>query len=180
MNKSLIPQDDKKISFIFQGKTFNFDFAKTDLIKQVADAYILEGEAESFLANFKKLKEAVEAVDKITRNHLLETFQSNFQERTGSITSEKIILSISETGSKYYIDQANIDQVPKEMYKTKVTHSVETKEVEKFMKEKGNLPLGINKSQNRNLSVTIRERKNILLDLQDLVALEEKKEAENE
>jgi hypothetical protein len=167
MSKDLQEVIDNTISFTFQGETYVFDSSKVKLIDKVADDYVLNGTTEEFLLAFKRLKEVVEQVDIITRQELLRAFKEATSERTGSVTSEKTTISISETGTKYSMDYDKVDEVPSNMYKVKTTYSIDTKEVEKHLKEHGSLPLGIHRVANRNLSVSIRERKNMLLDAQE-------------
>lgn len=161
--------DDNKMSLTFNGKTYSFNFNKQDLIQKIAESYVLDGEADGFITNFKKLKDAITEVEAKIKTHILDTFKNNFHERTGSISTNNSTVIISETGSKYYLDESRIEDISSELYKVKTTYSVDTKAVEKHQKEQGNLPYGIIKNENRNVAVSIRERKNMLIDVTEII-----------
>lgn len=169
MDNKNVTTTNKQISFTANGKTFNFNFDSIKLISKIAEDYVLDGESEKFILNFKKLKEAIDFVDKEIRDFTKLIFQEVTGEKTGSIASSKLIMSIIETGAKYYIDEAVLKDIDEKFYTKKVTYSIDSKEVEKHLKDTGSLPIGINKNNKRNTSLTIKERKNMLIDIDNLI-----------
>ena len=121
------------------------------------DKMLLTPEGEEVLVKFKTIESQVEEAGKQIRAKIEETAKGldpNFK----TITGDKIRVSFVERGAKYVIDESQIKSVPKEFYETKVSYSVKTADVDKFLKKTGGLPLGINAPE-RIKSLTIADKK---------------------
>lgn len=75
-----------------------------------------------------------------------------------SVMGDHITAVYAEYGPKYRLAEDQISQVPKEMYKKKVSYSVNSKEVDKWSEEHdGQLPLGIDEVD-RKASLSLRRK----------------------
>ena len=72
-----------------------------------------------------------------------------------SIQADKIKVYYRAYGAKYYIDEAQINLAPKELYavETKTMYKIDTKAVDKWTDEHGGAPTGI-KEVTRTKSIT--------------------------
>lgn len=118
----------------------------------------LRPEAEEELIAIHEAREQVEELYKEAKEKLKEEAlkkNPNFS----SIESDKVKVYYRAFGSQYRVDEANLDKIPEGIAKKKVSYSVDTKELNKFVKEKGKLPVGI-KTVERNKQITFKPKKN--------------------
>ena len=122
----------------------NIDIDQLSELVATADGIFLSARAEKTLLKLLEIQKQVEDAIIEAKKKLEETalkINPNLQ----SIQADKVKVWYRAYGSRYLIDESNLQNVPLEMYETKVVtkYSVKAKEVEKFANEKGNLPLGI-------------------------------------
>lgn len=100
-------------------------------------------EAEDALMKLLELQHTVDAAIVEAKKQIENTalaYDPNFT----SVQSDKIKVGYRVFGAKYSIDPAYLEKLPAELYKTKVSHSADTTAIDRFIAEKGALPLGIN------------------------------------
>lgn len=117
----------------------------TDELKKLAaegKTIFLKPEGEEALLKLLELREAIEAaIDEAKK--ILEAEALKLDPEFKSIQSDNVRVYYRTYGTKYKLDESKIASIPANLYTTKVSYSVNTKEVEAFAKEKGGLPDGI-------------------------------------
>lgn len=104
---------------------------------------ITSPEAESALMKLLELQHLVDIAITDAKSQIEKTaleYDPNFT----SVQSDKVKVGYRVFGAKYSIDPALLEKLPAELYKTKVSHAADTVAIDKFVAEKGSLPLGIN------------------------------------
>ena len=72
-----------------------------------------------------------------------------------SVQGDKVKAGYRFYGAVYKLDEAHLKDLPVEFYKTKVTHSPETKAIDEYLKTNKQLPLGINAAE-RSKTLSLR------------------------
>ena len=109
-----------------------------------ADEIFLTAAGEKTLVKLLAIQDQIE--DAITQAKAkLEAAALKTDPNFSSIQSDKIKVYYRAFGSKYYIDESNINLAPKEFYTTqsKVTYKIDTKALEKAIDASGKIPAGI-------------------------------------
>ena len=109
-----------------------------------ADKIMIGPEGEKVLLKLLELEvQIAQAIQ--DANAKLETAALAKNPDFKSIQADKIKVYYRTYIPRFYIDEANVGMVPKELYTTqsKVTYSLDTKAIEKFIDEKKALPAGI-------------------------------------
>lgn len=102
----------------------------------------LRPDAENALVALLSLRDKVEEAISNAK-HILEEEGLKQNPNFSSIRSDKVRVFYRVFGAKYTVDDTHIADLPTALYKQKMTYSVNTKELEKFVEETGALPLGI-------------------------------------
>lgn len=126
-----------------------------------ADAIFLSADGEQVLIDLLKIQEQVDAA--ITEAKAkLEAAALQKNPNFSSIQGDKIKVYYRAYGSKYYIDEANINFVPKELYtvESKITYKIDTKGLEKEIEKTGKVPAGIIEvDRKKTLTFTLKKGK---------------------
>lgn len=135
------------------------DLEKIKKVSAEADKILIDPKAEEELVELLKLQEAInEAVDKaklIIEEEALK-LNKNFQ----SVQADKLKVYYRAYGSRYYIDEKNMHLAPKELYEVeeKINYKIDTKAVEKWVKEHGGMPTGITEvERKKSISMTLKK-----------------------
>lgn len=126
-----------------------------------ADKIFLAPEGEQVLVQLLEIQGQVEAAIEATEAKLEEAalkLSPNFN----SIQADRIKVYYRAYGSKYYLDEANINLAPKELYtaESKVTYKVDADAVDKWVEEHGAMPTGINEvERKKSLKFTLKKTK---------------------
>lgn len=130
----------------------------SNLVKD-GDKILFTPEGEKVLVTFKKIQALVEEADKEIRHKIestAKTLDKNFKTISGDIVSATLV----ERGEKYYVDESLLEKMDKTFYEKRVEYKPVTKEIDKFRKAKGALPLGINEpSRTASLTITVKKEK---------------------
>lgn len=132
----------------------------THLVKK-ADDIFLAPDGEQVLIDLLTIQAQVEAAIDEAKAKLEQTalkVDPNFT----SIQADKIKVYYRAFGSKYYIDENNINLAPKEFYtvESKVTYKIDTKALEKSIDQTGKLPGGIIEvDRKKAISFTLKKDK---------------------
>jgi len=111
------------------------------LITEGKDIF-LKSEGEEALLKLLDLQEAIEgAIDEAKR--VLEAEALKLDPQFKSIQSDNVRVYYRTYGSRYKLDESKVATLPANLYTTRTSYTVNTKEVEAFAKEKGGLPDGI-------------------------------------
>lgn len=124
------------------------------LRKKGAEIFITP-EAENGLLKLLEMKDEIEeAISETKKNIEKEALKRN--KNFSSIRGDKVKIQYRAFGQRFFIDESKLDQVPKEVYdkQVKTYFKIKTKEIEKFVKERGNLPIGVNEID-RKKSISI-------------------------
>lgn len=117
----------------------------TDKIAQLESkgtSILISQDGEKVLAELLEIQETIEeAISGVKQS--LEEAALEIDPNFSSIQGELVKVSYRAYGSKYKIDQSQIKNLSEELYTTKVLYSPNSKEIDKFYKEKGALPLGV-------------------------------------
>lgn len=133
------------------------DLSKLENIVANADKMLLNPDGEKVLLQLLEIESQVEDAVKQARAKIEETalkIDPNFT----TIVGDNVRISYVARGAKYFLDEKNINDVPKELYEIKTSFSVNSDAVDKFIKKTGGLPLGINAPE-RTKSLTITAKK---------------------
>lgn len=77
-----------------------------------------------------------------------------------SIKGEKVKIMFREYGGRFTYDATRLDDIPKTLYKPKVSIALDAKAIEKWTEEHGGLPLGILEAQrSKTLSISLKKEK---------------------
>lgn len=121
--------------------------------------------AEKALLKLLDLKDEIDRAIK-EAGRVIEEKALEINPNFASIRSDSIVVLYREYGNKYGIDESRINEIPKDFYKIKVSYSPESKSIEKFAKENGNLPDGI-KTLDRKKSLSITRAKKDHYDIEN-------------
>lgn len=120
------------------------DIEKLKELTVKADEIFLSAAGEQVLIDLLTIQGQVEAaIDEAKAK--LEAAALKVNPNFSSIQADKIKVYYRSFGSKYYIDEANINLAPKEFYtvESKVTYKIDTKALEKAIDASGKVPAGI-------------------------------------
>lgn len=115
---------------------------KLEELVQNADKIFLTPEGEKTLEGLLAIQKQVEAAIEEAKSRL-EAAALKINPNFSSIQADKIKVYYREYGSKYYIDETQKDLVPDGLISQKVSYSVDSKAVEKWVDDKGTMPTGI-------------------------------------
>ena len=128
-----------------------------------ADKIFLTPEGEKTLVKLLKLQEQIE--NAITEAETrLEATALKLNPDFNSIQADKIKVYYRAYGSKYYLDEMQIDLTPKELYgaKVKTVYTIDTKAVEKWTNEHKGMPVGIKEvERKKSLKFSLKEKPEI-------------------
>lgn len=120
------------------------DIEKLADLKADADKIFLSADGENVLVQLLEIQEQVEAA--ITAAELkLEEAGLKLSPDFSSIQGDRVKVYYRAYGSKYYVDEPNINLAPKELYsvESKVTYKIDGDAVDKWTEEHGGMPTGI-------------------------------------
>lgn len=120
------------------------DIEKLAKLKAEADKIFLSPEGEDVLVQLLEIQEQVE--EAITAAELkLEQAGLKLNPNFNSIQGDRVKVYYRAYGSKYYMDEQNVGQAPKELYtvESKVTYKIDADLVDKWTDEHGGMPTGI-------------------------------------
>jgi len=118
------------------------DLEQLDKLVVDADQIFLTADGEKVLLKLleiqKQVEDAIESAEK-----KLEEAGLKIDPNFSSIQSNKIKVYYRFFGSRYKVDQALADQLPKNLYKVMTKYNAIPEEIEKYAEENKGLPLGI-------------------------------------
>lgn len=131
------------------------DIEKLAKITAKADEIFLTPAGEQVLIDLLKIQDQVNAAIGEAKQKL-EATALKVNPNFSSIQADKIKVYYRAYGSKFYIDEAQINMAPKELYEieSKVNYKIDTKAVEKWADAHGGMPTGI-KEVERSKSISI-------------------------
>ncbi len=124
------------------------------LLVQEGKDIVFTADAEKALLQLLEL-EALIAKAKANAKAMIEETALAYNPNFTSVQGDKVKVGYRVFGSKYLIDDANIDQLPAKFYKTRVTHSPDAKMIDDYLKNQKALPLGIRDAE-RAKQITIK------------------------
>lgn len=134
------------------------EIEKLDNLVQKADQILIKPEAEKVLIQLLNIQEQVEVAIKEAKKRIEEAalkINPNFK----SVKSDNLKVYYRQYGQKYTIDASRINEIPKELYKSKVTYTTVSKAIDEWVDQHGGLPLGINEAEReKSLTFSIREK----------------------
>lgn len=122
----------------------------TDKIAELAkegEDIVMTSEAEGALVELLELEKGIKkAIDKVKHNIAKKAEKLN--PNISSIKSDRLKIYYRQYGSKYYLDDQQLDRIPKNLYKRKVRYSVDSKQLEEYLKlHDGKMPIGIRQNK---------------------------------
>ncbi len=135
------------------------DLANVEMLVEHGKDIFLTPEAEASIVALLDLQERIkEAVDRMKGMIAAagEAHNPNFT----SIKGDNVRIQYRQYGGKYAIDVTRVQELPTDLYDTKVSYSPKTKEIDKWTEEHGGLPLGINERERaKTVSITVKKTK---------------------
>jgi hypothetical protein len=115
----------------------------TNLISKADDIFI-SADGEQVLIDLLTIQEQLDNAFAEAKAKL-EAAAKKKNPNFSSIQGDKIKVYYRAYGSKYYVDEANINLAPKEFYtvESKITYKIDTKALEKSIEQTGKVPAGI-------------------------------------
>lgn len=136
--RELVVNLDHLVELVARGSDL---FLTPDAEKAILELYAIQSNVEYHI---EALKEAL-AVEGERQN-------PNFT----SIKGDNVSVGYRQYGGKYGVDESLADQIPEGMVKTKITRTVDTKEVDKWADHNDGLPLGIvERARAKTISISI-------------------------
>lgn len=132
----------------------NIDTDQLNELVVKADEIFLTPQGEKVLIKLLEIQDQVEkAIDEAKVK--LEAAALKANPNFSSIQADKIKVYYRAYGARFYIDEAQINLAPKELYtaEPKITYKIDTKAVEKWVDQHGGMPTGI-KEVERTKSIT--------------------------
>lgn len=135
------------------------DIEKLKELTADAGKIFLTPTGEETLVQLLEIQAQVEAaIDEAEKT--LEEAALKLDPNFTSIQADKIKVFYRAYGSKYYIDETRIAEVPKELYTEKISYSLDSKGVEKWAEEHKGLPIGVvEKERTKSLKFTLKGAK---------------------
>ena len=125
-----------------------------------SDAIFISQEGEQNLTKLLKIQQKVEQAIKDAKLKLEETalkLDPNFS----SIRGDRVQISYRSYGARYQLDSSLVDQIEPELVKKKISYSLKTKELEKWLKTKPGLPLGVKEvERTKQISIKLAKEEN--------------------
>lgn len=137
------------------------DLDRVNKLVKEADQIFFDPKAEETLVELLTIQQKIEDAIKEAKARLEKTaleINPNFT----SIQSDKIKVFYRAYGSRFYLDTDRINVVDKDLYSKKVSYSINTKELNAWIKEKKSIPDGVIEAERKkSLSITIKNAKQI-------------------
>lgn len=135
------------------------DIEKIQELSKKADEIFLSPAGEQVLIDLLTIQGQVEAAIDEAKSKL-EAAALKVDPNFSSIQADKIKVYYRAYGAKYYVDETNIQNVPKEFYtaEQKVMYKVDNKALEKHVDTTGQMPVGIIEVE-RKKSITFTLKK---------------------
>ena len=131
-------------------------------LKENADQIFIDPKAEEVLIQLLEAqKQVADAIDQAKKK--LEEKALKLNPNFSSIQADKVKVFYRSYGQRYYVDEANINMAPKELYtaESKITYKIDTKALEKWVDEKGGMPTGIKEYERpKTLSFSLKNGAN--------------------
>ena len=129
------------------------DIEKIEEIVKKGDEIFLSAEGEKALIDLLKIEEQLEKAKTAIREKL-EVKALSLDKNFKKIQGEKIKVYYRTFGSKYYIDESYLDDIPEDLYRVHKRIVADTKNIEDYSKQNGSLPIGV-KTADRKKSISI-------------------------
>lgn len=135
------------------------DIEKLNDLTTKADGIFLGPDGEEALVQLLEIQTQVENAI-VEAKQKLEAKAMELDPNFSSIQGDRIKVSYRFYGSKYYLEDDKIDQVPGELYKTTTRYSIDAKALGEYLKEKPGLPVGIKEvERKKSLTFSLKETK---------------------
>lgn len=122
-----------------------------------SDGIFLSADGEQALLSLLELQETIDVAVKEAKTKLADAaikISPDFK----SINGDHVKVYYREYGSRYYLDQSQIDDIPQNLYKVTTHYSIDIKAVEDFEREHNGLPVGIKIAKRQKSIVFTRKR----------------------
>ena len=129
-----------------------------NLLVQGSKAVTLNPHGEEVLIKLLELKDKVEmAIDQC--KSIVGVAMADIDPDLSSVSSDNLKVMNRVYGSKYYLDENLIEFLDPKFYTEKKSYSLNTSEVDKEIKENGNLPNGISLiNRQKTVSITLKNK----------------------
>lgn len=118
------------------------DIEKLETLVKMADRIFLGADGEEVLLQILEIEKQIEAAKTAVKTKLEEE-ALKLDENFSSIQGDKVKVYYRSYGSKYKIDESQIQNVPQELYKTKTTYLPDSKAIDEYAQKHNGLPLGV-------------------------------------
>jgi len=125
-----------------KSKQITIDLEEIGQVVKQADEILLSPAGER---NLLKILDAEEALKEFRHQAevLLEQKAKKIDRNFNIIRGDEVKVQYRSYGTRYKVDESNLDKLPRQLYKKLVRYNPVTKEIDRFYDENGNLPLGI-------------------------------------
>lgn len=136
------------------------DLSNLEKLVQDADKILMEPDGEQVLVDLLSIRDRVEDAIKRAKEKLSASalaINPDFK----SVQADRVKVSFRAYTARYGIDQQNLDQLPEGFYKKTevVRYTANSKEIDKFYKAHGALPLGVyEREREKKLSFDFKDR----------------------
>lgn len=134
----------------------NIDIEKLDKLTAEADKIFITPEGEEVLIQLLEIQDQVNAAIEEAKAKL-EATALKVNPDFSSIQADKIKVFYREYGSKYYLDESQIELVPEGLVTEKTSYAIDSKAVEKWADEHDGMPTGIKEvERKKSLSFSLK------------------------
>lgn len=133
------------------------DMDELQLLVQQGKEIFVTFDAEKSILKLLKIQEQVDAAVEYVKQKIAEAGEA-YNPNFTSIKGDALRISYRQFGGKYVIDETRVQELPQDLYKTRVSYSADAKAVDKWAEENGGLPLGISERERaKKISITIKK-----------------------
>lgn len=135
------------------------DIDKINKLKEEADKIFIDPKGEDVLVELLNIQQEIEkAIDEVKIK--LEDSALKLNPDFSSIQGDRVKVFYREYGSKYYVDETQADLIPGGLVKSRTVFSVDSKAVENYIAEKGQMPTGIKEvERKKTMSISLKNGK---------------------
>lgn len=120
----------------------NLDTDELKKLGRQADKVFLKPEAEKALVELLKARKEIE--EAITEaKTVLEEAALKLNPNFSSLTADNVKIYYRSFGNRWGVDQTLLEYLPKDMYTTETKIKLDSKKVEKYIKDVGKIPAGV-------------------------------------
>lgn len=141
-----------------QDNQITIKYTDLELIKNESGKVVLNHNAEKFLVELLNLKDKVEQTLELCKGEI-KRYMEDLDDQLVSVNTDNLRIMNRVYGSKYKLDTDLIEHLDKKFYTVKPTYSLNTKEVDEYIKTTDIIPTGISiNNREKQVSISLKNK----------------------